>query len=104
MSELSPALTMAVQLIANGDRIAAYLCDRMPHSVADIENCSIGSGNIGGDGGMLFVRKDAEAVCIAYDVGGQLVVSTPQNLPCRVAKGAQCKVGPLTLDPGATRQ
>lgn len=97
MVDLSPALELAVSLLAEGHTIPAHLCDRWPKDVADIARCSIGTGLIDGNGGTIHVHSPGDAVCLAYDVRGQLVTSTTTGMPCRVTNGAQCRVGPLAF-------
>jgi hypothetical protein len=96
-ADLSPALELAVSLLANGQTIPAHLCDRKPKDVDDIARCAIGTGVIDGNGGVICVHKPGDVVCIAYDVRGLLVTSTTTGMPCRVNAGAQCKVGTLTF-------
>jgi hypothetical protein len=94
--DLSPALELAVSLIAEGQTIPAHLCCDNPRDVADIERCSLGVGMVDGNGGMIEATRQGTVVCLAYDVRGQLVTSTTTGMPCPVQEGAQCRVGPMT--------
>lgn len=97
MPDLSPALELAVSLIAEGQTIPAHLCCDDPKDVADIDRCSLGVGHVDGNGGLIVALRPGTVVCLAYDVRGQLVTSTTTGMPCPVQQGAQCKVGPMAL-------
>lgn len=97
VADLAPALELALRLIAEGERIPAYLCDGEPRTLGEVRRFQIGTGEVGHDGGTVTVHRAGVATCIAYDVGGRLITSTTTGMPCRVYPGAQCRVGPLTF-------
>lgn len=97
VGNLSPALELAVAMIAEGHTIPAYLCKGTPVSVSDIGRVRLGVGMLGGDGGIIAVDKPGLASCIAYDVRGQLVLTRPLGLPAMVHASQHCRVGPLTF-------
>ena len=94
---ISPALELAIALIAQDQSIPAYLCSGVPRDVDDIDRVRLGVGMIDGNGGMIAVDREGVAVCIAYDVKGQLVTSLSAAMPLRVHRGSRAKVGPLAM-------
>lgn len=94
---LSPVLEMAVALLAKGLTIPAFLCEAVPKRVTDIDGVRLGLGMIDGNGGTIKVDRSGTVVCLAYDVGGQLVTSITTGMPCPVKFGARCRVGPMAF-------
>lgn len=97
MPDLSPALELAVRLLARGEEIPCHLCSRIPTDVADIQRCTLGHGPVSGEGGLIRVHVTGMAQCLAYDVRGQLVTSLSAAMPLEVRRGVLAKVGPLAL-------
>lgn len=97
MTDLSPALQLAVDLIANGAEIDCWLCSAIPDNVDDIARVALGSGTINVGGGMVTVEHAGTAVCLAYDVNGQLLTTTTTNMPLIVWQGTGARVRALTL-------
>lgn len=97
MTALSPALRLAVNLIAEGKTIPVHLCAEIPVDVRDIRRVRLGHGRVGSDGGLLHVTRTGTARCLAYEVEGQLVTTVTAAMPIDVHPGQSAKVRALSL-------
>lgn len=102
--ELSPALQLAVHLIAQGEAICAYLCDHVPLTVEDMKEHALGVGWVDVNGGEIKLHRKGWIECVGYDVGGSLVVTKPNYCPQFGRAGQRARVGTLTMDAGVERQ
>ena len=93
--DLSPALELAVRLLAEGQAIPASLCNAKPLSVGDIKRVRLGHGEVSAEGGLISVTRSGVCRCIAYDVRGQLVTTQTTAMPCQVTGGTHAKIGAL---------
>lgn len=94
---LSPAIKMAVRLLAMNETLSGALCHSIPKSVEDIDRVRLGEGRVGARGGEFVCTRAGTALCIAYDVDGQLLITRPSGLPMPVSNGQRAIVGPLVF-------